>query len=152
MDTLNVNRKKAVAYFGYVVFNEFGTNVILVTTLFYGGHLVIAKRLTVDALFSFLLYQMQLGENITNIGWVFTSLMESIGASRKVFEYIQREPRIAYDGTQKPSQTNGKINFDSVTFSYPSRAGTTVLDVSASSHTTPTSDFFSGHNLPCEPE
>ena len=101
--------------------------------------------MTPDALFSFLLYQMQLGENISvcwvlfkignnikfqAIGSVFTGLMESVGASRKVFEYMKREPKINYTGTEKPPKINGKIDFENVTFSYPSRATTTVLDVS----------------------
>ncbi|KHJ85933.1 ABC transporter transmembrane region [Oesophagostomum dentatum] len=57
-DTLRMNRKKAIAYMGYTWNNEFCDNAILVAVLFYGD------MMTTDQLIKFLLYQMQLGENL----------------------------------------------------------------------------------------
>ena len=128
--TLSINRKKSVAYMGYTWMNEFCDSAILVAILFYGGHLVISKKMDVDGLFSFLLYQLQVGEALYNIGYVFTGLMESVGASRKVFEYMHRKPQIAYDGNVKPDTVSGEIGFHNVCFSYPTRPTTIVLDVS----------------------
>jgi len=126
--TLPINRKKSVAYMGYTWMNEFCDSAILVAILFYGGHLVISKKMDVDGLFSFLLYQLQVGEALYNIGYVFTGLMESVGASRKVFEYMHRKPQIAYDGNVKPNTVSGEIGFHNVCFSYPTRPTTIVLD------------------------
>uniref|UniRef100_A0A7E4VW94 ATP-binding cassette sub-family B member 9 n=1 Tax=Panagrellus redivivus TaxID=6233 RepID=A0A7E4VW94_PANRE len=126
--TLHINKKKSVAYMGYTWMNEFCDNAILVGILFYGGHLVLTKKMAVNDLFSFLLYQLQLGENLYNIGYVFTGLMESVGASRKVFEYMHRKPRIAYDGVHKPDLVQGRIAFEDVSFCYPTRPTATVLD------------------------
>lgn len=62
--TLTVNRKRAVAYVGYTWNNEFCDNAILVAVLFYGGHLVMTGKMNKEQLITFLLYQMQLGENL----------------------------------------------------------------------------------------
>lgn len=54
--------------------------------------------------------------------------MESVGASRKVFEYMCRAPKVLNNGTRK-TPVKGKIEFDQVTFWYPSRPNNIVLKV-----------------------
>uniref|UniRef100_A0A0R3RVW7 ATP-binding cassette sub-family B member 9 n=1 Tax=Elaeophora elaphi TaxID=1147741 RepID=A0A0R3RVW7_9BILA len=130
-ETLNLNKKKALVYMGYMWTTEMCDNAILIAVLFYGGHLVLSGKMTVDNLISFLLYQMQLGENLYNISYVFTGLMESVGASRKVFEYMIRKPQILHVGTKK-TPINGEVKFDSVSFTYTSRPNN--LDVSFTVH------------------
>ncbi|EPB73129.1 antigen peptide transporter 2 [Ancylostoma ceylanicum] len=126
-ETLKMNRKKAIAYMGYTWNNEFCDNAILVAVLFYGGHLVMSDMMTTDQLITFLLYQMQLGENLYNIGYVMTGLMECVGASRKVFEYMFRDPAIPNDGEREPV-LGGRIEFKNVHFTYPSRPNNPVLE------------------------
>ncbi|KAM3721890.1 ABC-type oligopeptide transporter ABCB9 [Dirofilaria immitis] len=133
-ETLHLNKKKAIVYMGYMWTTELCDSVIMIAVLFYGGHLVLSGKMTVDNLISFLLYQMQLGENLYNISYVFTGLMESVGASRKVFEYMLRKPKILQVGTKK-TQINGEVKFDSVCFTYASRPNNPVLqDVSFTVH------------------
>jgi len=56
--------------------------------------------------------------------------MQAVGASEKVFEYIDRKPEIAmYSGMLAPSRLSGQIEFRNVQFSYPGRPGTVVLKV-----------------------
>ncbi|VDK73390.1 unnamed protein product [Onchocerca ochengi] len=132
--TLHLNKKKSLVYVGYMWTTELCDNVILIAVLFYGGHLVLSGKMTVDNLISFLLYQMQLGENLYNISYVFTGLMESVGASRKVFEYMLRKPKILQIGTKK-TPINGEVKFDSVCFTYASRPNNPVLqDISFTVH------------------
>ncbi|KAK6041505.1 hypothetical protein COOONC_20991 [Cooperia oncophora] len=136
---------RAIAYMGYTWNNEFCDNAILVAVLFYGGHLVMSDMMTTDQLITFLLYQMQLGENLYNIGYVMTGLMECVGASRKVFEYMYREPEIPNDGEMKPP-LSGRIEFKEVEFTYPSRPNNKVLKVTISVdavHFWITRNFFS---------
>ncbi|CAG9530898.1 unnamed protein product [Cercopithifilaria johnstoni] len=133
-ETLRLNKKKALTYVGYMCTTELCDNAILIAVLFYGGHLVLSGKMEVGNLISFLLYQMQLGENLYNISYVFTGLMESVGASRKVFEYIIRKPKILHVGTKK-TPINGEVKFDSVSFTYASRPNNPVLqDVSFTVH------------------
>ncbi|KAI6191210.1 Antigen peptide transporter 2 [Aphelenchoides bicaudatus] len=124
--TLEISKKQAVAYLGYTWINELSGNIILVSVLFYAGHLAMKGQLTVNQATSFLLYQMQLGENFANINVVFSSLMESVGATRKAFEYINRKPAIKYEGTNE-QPISGDIVFESVNFAYPTRSTTEVL-------------------------
>lgn len=63
------------------------------------------------------------------MGEVWTGLMQSVGASRKVFEYIDRKPRIDTDGPYKPDKMNGRIEFRNVYFSYPTRPSLPILKV-----------------------
>ncbi|MCP9264207.1 Transport-associated protein [Dirofilaria immitis] len=126
--------EQPIVYMGYMWTTELCDSVIMIAVLFYGGHLVLSGKMTVDNLISFLLYQMQLGENLYNISYVFTGLMESVGASRKVFEYMLRKPKILQVGTKK-TQINGEVKFDSVCFTYASRPNNPVLqDVSFTVH------------------
>ncbi|CEF66655.1 ATP-binding cassette sub-family B member 9 [Strongyloides ratti] len=125
--TLDVRRKESLAYMGYTWMNEFCDNAVLVTVLFYGGHLVLSGRMTSSHLLKFLLYQLQIGENLLQITWVFQGLMQAVGSSRKVFEYILRKPKIKYDGkVMNPVQ--GKVSFNNVSFNYPTRPNQPVLN------------------------
>lgn len=59
---------------------------------------------------------------------VFASIMEGVGSSRKIFEYMNRQPDISYNGTvQDP--INGQVDFLDVSFSYPTRPGKSILNV-----------------------
>ena len=61
---------------------------------------------------------------------MYTGLMQAVGASEKVFEFIDREPKIANSGKLKPNNLDGRIEFRDVAFAYPSRPDTQVLNVS----------------------
>ncbi|CAD6184877.1 unnamed protein product [Caenorhabditis auriculariae] len=124
--TLHVNKKRSIAYMGYTWTNEFFDNALLVGVLFYGGHLVMTNKMTGDQFITFLLYQMQLGENLYSLSYVFSGLMESVGASRKVFEYMNRKPGFEMNGKMRPD-VNGAISFENVEFTYPSRPKNPVL-------------------------
>uniref|UniRef100_A0AC35UGF0 Arginyl-tRNA synthetase n=1 Tax=Rhabditophanes sp. KR3021 TaxID=114890 RepID=A0AC35UGF0_9BILA len=126
-DTLDITRKKAYAYLAFIWASELFQTLIVVAVLWYGGHLVLTKRLDGELLVSFLLYQVQLADNLRQVGEVLTALMQSVGASRKVFSYIDRQPHILTDGTYKCDKINGEIKFDRVDFSYPSRPDLPVL-------------------------
>jgi ATP-binding cassette subfamily B (MDR/TAP) protein 9 len=119
-----------------------------VAVLWYGGHLVLTGQLSKDLLVSFLLYQMQLADNIRQLGEVrksailnsnnlmkfpyikvWTGLMQSVGASRKVFEYIDRKPDIDTTGNYIPERLEGRIEFQQVHFAYPTRPDNHILRV-----------------------
>lgn len=64
-----------------------------------------------------------------DIGNVYTGLMQAAGASAKVFELINREPKISNDGDKAPERLTGRLEFKNVSFSYPSRPESSVLKV-----------------------
>ncbi|PAV72778.1 hypothetical protein WR25_15285 [Diploscapter pachys] len=125
--TLKITKTKAIAYVGFLWVSELFQTFIIVAVLWYGGHLVLQQKLKADLLVSFLLYQMQLGDNLRQMGEVWTGLMQSVGASRKVFEYIDRQPRIEHKGTMQPPEVKGRIEFRNIHFSYPIRSAIPIL-------------------------
>ena len=64
------------------------------------------------------------------MSWVYTGMMQAVGASNKVFQFIDRKPEIRYDiGKLAPAQLEGRLEFKNLSFSYPSRPDTEVLKV-----------------------
>ena len=63
-------------------------------------------------------------------------LMEAVGAAEKVFELIDREPKIDHhSGADKPDVLDGLIEFRNVSFAYPTRPDVQVLkNVSFKAH------------------
>jgi len=56
--------------------------------------------------------------------------MQAVGASEKVFEFIDRKPKISLDsGILTADRLRGRIEFKNVQFSYPGRPDTVVLKV-----------------------
>ena len=60
--------------------------------------------------------------------------MQAVGASSKVFEYIDREPHLSSDGRLAPATLDGRVEFKNVSFAYPSRPDTLVLKVGFNYH------------------
>eukprot|EP00112_Aurelia_sp_Birch-Aquarium-sp1_P012289 Seg2586.4 transcript_id=Seg2586.4/GoldUCD/mRNA.D3Y31 product="ATP-binding cassette sub-family B member 9" protein_id=Seg2586.4/GoldUCD/D3Y31 len=127
-DTFRLKVKEAIAFGGYLWCTEICFLAIEVLILFYGGHLVMRGDLSGGNLVAFSFYSFDLSGCIEDIGDIYTSLMEAVGASHKVFAYLEREPKIENDGTLKPTDFKGSIEFQNVSFSYPSRSDIPVLE------------------------
>ena len=64
--------------------------------------------------------------------FTLTGLMQALGAAEKVFQLIDRKPKIDVSaGTEVPASFEGHIKFDNVSFAYPTRENQSVLQVSA---------------------
>ncbi|CAF3367528.1 unnamed protein product [Rotaria socialis] len=119
--------RQAFYYFGYMWNGQILTVLLNLGTLAYGGHLVMYNRLNVSHFVSFILYQQRLGDVINSVNDVYASLMKASGASVKLFEYIDRKPKIINNGIEKPHHFQGRIEFKNVTFSFPNRKNDKVL-------------------------
>ncbi|XP_071093538.1 ABC-type oligopeptide transporter ABCB9-like [Haliotis cracherodii] len=126
-DTYKLYKKEAIVYAGYLWSNQLFELALTVGVLYYGGHLVIANLISGGNLVSFILYQIELGQCLESIGSVYTGLMQAIGASEKVFEYMDRKPVITNTGSYAPDKMEGHLEFRNVSFSYPSRPDSLVL-------------------------
>lgn len=120
--------KESYLYGGYRWCTEILTLTLDVVVLLYGGHLVLEGELSGGNLVSFILYQLQLGFYISEIGDIYTGLLEAVGASEKVFELIDQKPKIQNNGIVNPSEVLGEVRFENVSFAYPTRPNILVLD------------------------
>lgn len=130
---LKLKVKESFLYGGYRWCTEILALTLDVVVLLYGGHLVLEGELSGGYLVSFILYQIQLTFYMEELGDIYTGLMEAVGASQKVFELIDRKPKIQNTGVVTPSEISGEVKFENVSFAYPTRPDIVVLsDVSFS--------------------
>ncbi|KAG8456058.1 hypothetical protein GDO86_002020 [Hymenochirus boettgeri] len=120
-------KKEAIAYTCYSWSTGFTQLVLQISILYYGGHLVISEQMTSGNLISFVIYEFLLGGCMESVGSVYGGLMQGVGAAEKVFELIDRKPKMQNHGTLAPDHLEGKVEFRNVTFSYPSRPAALVL-------------------------
>jgi ABC-type multidrug transport system fused ATPase/permease subunit len=90
--------------------------------------------ITPGELASFLMYSIFVAGNVSALSTVYGSLQKSSGAAERIYELIDRAPEvISGPGTSSQEFEEGRaggglhINFEDVSFSYPTRAGFPVL-------------------------
>ncbi|KAJ1346519.1 hypothetical protein KIN20_001327 [Parelaphostrongylus tenuis] len=139
-DTLAIATRKVFVVIGLIWTSDLIQMAVLTAVLWYGGHLVIQGKIASSLLVSFLLYQFQLGENLRvsdlfarisstdpELGEVWNGLMQAVGASRKVFEFIDRVPKVNNNGKYAPQKIGGRIEFKNVKFCYPVRPDLPIM-------------------------
>ncbi|XP_017289460.1 ATP-binding cassette sub-family B member 9 isoform X1 [Kryptolebias marmoratus] len=122
-----LNKKQALAYACYMWSSCISELALEVAILYYGGHLVLTGQMSSGSLISFFIYMLELGECFESIASVYTGLMQGVGAAEKVFEYLDRKPKHPAEGTEVPDKCTGLVEFEDVTFAYPTRPETDVL-------------------------
>lgn len=65
---------------------------------------------------------------VQSLGDVFSAFAAALGAADKVVEMIQREPQLPGAGTLRPEAFAGRLELRDVSFCYPTRPGTRVLN------------------------
>ncbi|CAH1233044.1 ABCB9 [Branchiostoma lanceolatum] len=131
-DTYKLHVRKALLLGSFVLVERSFDLGLLVLTLYYGGHLVMTNTITAGELVTFYLcknrFRVSLGKLTVQ---VYAKLMEALGASIKVIEFIDRVPKVRNGGRLAPSKLRGSIEFKNVWMSYPTRRRAHVLrDVS----------------------
>ena len=88
--------------------------------------MLVEGTLTIGELTSFLLYTLTVAFSLGAISGLYEDFMKAIGASERVFELIDRKPEVQ-GGSLELGETTGRITFDKVDFSYPTRLDIPVL-------------------------
>jgi ABC-type multidrug transport system fused ATPase/permease subunit len=91
----------------------------------YGANLVQSGKLDVGELFSFVLYTSMIGFSIAGLGDIYAQLQRSIGASERVLDLLEESDESV--ATNPPVKLEGRIEYENVSFSYPTRADFPVL-------------------------
>lgn len=104
-------------------------NTIIIAVLYYGGSLVASDEITVGALTSFLLYAGLTSISLAGVGNFYTELNKGVGAAARVWEIFDRQHSIPVTGGLWPTAVpKGRISFENVRFSFPSRPDQPILD------------------------
>jgi len=97
----------------------------IVAVSWYGAYLVKSGEAEVGELFSFVLYTAFIGGSIAGLGDIYSQLQRSVGASERILEILdQPDERSASTQSVK---LKGNIEFDQVSFTYPTRLDIEVL-------------------------
>jgi ABC-type multidrug transport system fused ATPase/permease subunit len=95
---LTLNVKAAVATLGYTTCLDALPELVTALVLFYGGLLVHSSgkgHISGGELISFVLYLSALSGAFNSLGGIYAILVRAVGAADKVFELLNREPRIS---------------------------------------------------------
>eukprot|EP00258_Populus_trichocarpa_P026705 XP_024442724.1 ABC transporter B family member 25 isoform X2 [Populus trichocarpa] len=100
----------------------------VIIVVIYGANLTITGSMTTGALTSFILYSLTVGGSISGLSGLYTEAMKAAGASRRVFQLLDRVSSMLKSGNKCPlSEQVGDVEFDDVWFAYPSRPNHMVL-------------------------
>mmetsp|Transcript_14048 Transcript_14048/g.24888 ORF Transcript_14048/g.24888 Transcript_14048/m.24888 type:complete len:715 (+) Transcript_14048:5084-7228(+) len=131
MNSYDYGFKKAWAYGAFIGVIGLAAYLAVCLVLWYGGGLVIKGGGKLDSakLTSFLLYTIYIAFALGGLSGLYSQLMSAVGASERMFALIDRTPTIATDKykTQQDHRVNGKVEFENVSFTYPTRSDMQVL-------------------------
>ncbi|XP_074167186.1 antigen peptide transporter 2 [Sminthopsis crassicaudata] len=88
---------------------------------------ILAGELTRGGLLSFLLYQEDAGSSVQSLVYICGDMVSNVGAAEKVFRYLDREPQLPPPGTLAPPFLQGLVEFQDVSFAYPTHPTKPVL-------------------------
>ena len=99
------------------------------TILWMGGQDVIAGRITAGELSAFVFYAVIVAGSVGAISEVLGDLQRAAGATERLLDLLSTQPDIAVPESplELPDPAEGRVAFEGVTFSYPSRPSTPAL-------------------------
>jgi ATP-binding cassette, subfamily B, bacterial MsbA len=89
--------------------------------MWYGGHEIIAGRLTLAMITGFLIYGISIAGSLGGLGGLYGQLSAAIGGVKRVFEILDTAPSVQnVPGAVTLPAVRGQITFENVSFSYDS--------------------------------
>ncbi|KAI4881858.1 hypothetical protein NFI96_011953 [Prochilodus magdalenae] len=125
--TYALNKVEAAGYAASSWTNSMSTLALKVCILYYGGQLVAGHDVSSGDLVSFVLYELQFTSAMEALMSYWPRVKKAVGASQKIFEYVDRQPDIPPEGHLAPEKLQGRVRFNNITFAYPTRPGENVL-------------------------
>nr|BAX39014.1 half-size ABC transporter [Fagopyrum esculentum] len=124
--TLGIRQARVVGLF-FGGLNAASTLSVIIVVV-YGAYLTITGSMTSGALTSFILYSLTVGSSISSLSGLYTTAMKAAGASRRVFQLLDRVSTMPKAGNKCPEgDVDGGVELNDVWFAYPSRPTHMVL-------------------------
>ncbi len=117
-------RARLGAMFGGGMGFAFGGAVAVV--LWFGGTMLVDGSMTIGELTQFVLYTFFVAMSLGALSSVWEDFMKAMGASERVFQLLDRTPRIQAKGRTLEA-VRGEVRLRGVDFSYPARGDVQVL-------------------------
>eukprot|EP00118_Oscarella_pearsei_P003549 m.14741 g.14741 ORF g.14741 m.14741 type:complete len:774 (+) comp25958_c0_seq1:25-2346(+) len=120
-----------IGIFNGIIFSLIQGASVLV--LWYGAKLLYKREtdphsyLSPGELTGFMLYMLNIAMAFAFLSSLYGDFMQAVGASERVFNLIDRKPAIPIKGGNQLVSFEGSVQFDDVSFRYPSRPDTNVL-------------------------
>lgn len=103
-------------------------NAIALSVLYNGVFMVSNGDITIGSLSAFLLYAGYVGISLNGLSRTYSELNKALGANTRLFELIDRQPRIPIQGGRiLERELSGNVTFQNVFFAYPTREKLSVL-------------------------
>ncbi|MCX7636937.1 MAG: ABC transporter transmembrane domain-containing protein [Cyclobacteriaceae bacterium] len=111
-------------FISFAIFTLFGG---IVAVGWFGARLVQSGDLSVGMLFSFIIYTSFIGGSIAGLGDIYTQVQRAIGASERLQEILHEKDEQPVETGRTILRFSGNIEFDKVSFEYPTRKDVKVL-------------------------
>lgn len=125
--TFQLAKTRSKAYGLMMGLGTFIANLAVGAVLWYGGSLVIDGTFSPGDLTSFIIYSVSMATSIGTVTSLYSDFMKAIGSSERVFELLDREPKVHWKGGRGLNKIKGELKMENVRFSYPSRPDIEVL-------------------------
>jgi ABC-type multidrug transport system fused ATPase/permease subunit len=124
VDTSIKNAKWRGAFIATIMFTA---GAAIVAIIWYGLHMVQVGEITIGGLLQFAIYSALLGASLGGSAELFAKLQKSIGATEHLMDILEENTENI--SLQKPNKISikGNIEFNNISFSYPSRRDIEVL-------------------------
>ncbi len=114
------------SFVAFIILAIFGA---IVAVIWYGMGLIEAGNLQIGDLIAFMVYTMFIGGSIGGLGDTITRINKGMGASVRLREILDEKEESFEESSATAVSCNlkGKIEFDNIRFSYPTRADVEVI-------------------------
>jgi ABC-type multidrug transport system fused ATPase/permease subunit len=113
-------------FVSFIMFALFGS---IIGVVWYGVYLINqGAGLSTGDLLKFVLYSVFIGGSISGVADLYSDIQRSIGATENLLDILDETPEpLSLKEYDKANAFNGEVNFQKVSFSYPSRKDVVVL-------------------------
>lgn len=103
-------------------------NISFLVMLTVGNSFIQSGAMTTGDLTSFVMYAMFAGMGMMDIFYTYTEIMRGSGVASRLFELLDKQPRIAQSGGRRVQSAQGTVKFDNVHFAYPTRPDAKIFN------------------------
>ncbi|KAK3559503.1 hypothetical protein QTP86_013688, partial [Hemibagrus guttatus] len=125
---LQILRRKGIFSAVHLLLRRCLTLGLRVAMLLLGHRLISSGQLSSGSILAFVLYQKDMSTNMRQLVYVYGDILNTVWSAEKVFMLLDRKPNMQEAGDWVPENLEGRITFDNVTLSYPSRPESKALE------------------------